>query len=56
MLGTLTVTILGDGLADTAKQGHLVVNAALAWVFAAVVFGATRTARGATAAREISKG
>ena len=46
MLGTLLVTILGDGLADTGKQGHLVVNAALAWVCAAAVFGATQVLRG----------
>ena len=46
MLGTLAVTVLGDGLADTGKQGHLVVNAALGWVCVAVVFGATRVLRG----------
>lgn len=45
MLGTLTVTILGDGLADTAKQGHLVVNATLAWMFAMLVSGAMRRFR-----------
>ena len=37
MLGTLTVAVLGDGLADVAKQGHLVVNMAFAWVFACIV-------------------
>jgi len=41
-LGTLTVTVLGDGLADVAKQGHLIYNAALTWWIAALVIG-TRT-------------
>jgi hypothetical protein len=36
-LGTLTVTVLGDGLADVPKQGHLVYNAALVWWISALV-------------------
>jgi hypothetical protein len=45
MLGTLAVTILGDGLADTGKQGHLVMNAALVWLCAMLVSGAMRRLR-----------
>lgn len=37
MLATLGITVLGDGLADVAKQGHLVVNAALAFAWIGIV-------------------
>ena len=51
-LGTLTVTVLGDGLADVPKQGHLVYNMALAWFIGAAVFITQRllAMRGETAA------
>ena len=58
-LGTLTVTVLGDGLADVPKQGHLVYNAAFTWWIGALVVGgrslfpATRRRR--TAGEQVAK-
>ncbi|MEP6938697.1 MAG: hypothetical protein ABI846_02950, partial [Rudaea sp.] len=43
-LGTLAITVLGDGLADVPKQGHLIFNMSLAWSIGAVVFALQRGA------------
>jgi hypothetical protein len=40
MMATLSITVLGDGLADTPKQGHLIINAALAWWICVLTLGA----------------
>lgn len=42
MFATLTITVLGDGLADTPKQGHLIPNIALAWWVSIAVLGVAR--------------
>lgn len=46
MLSTLTITVLGDGLADTPKQGHLIPNVTLAWWICVLALAASRAKRG----------
>ena len=48
MIATLGITLAGDGIADVAKQGHLIFNASLAWIVVATI---TLTGRFATAPR-----
>ena len=43
MAATLGITVLGDGLADTPKQGHLIINAALAWWICLLALGVTKS-------------
>jgi hypothetical protein len=45
MAATLGITVLGDGLADTPKQGHLIINAALAWWICVLALGVTKSLR-----------
>lgn len=44
MLATLGITLAGDGIADVAKQGHLIFNVSLAWVVVGTIALAGRLA------------
>lgn len=44
-LATFGITIFGDGLADVAKQGHLIFNTSLSFACVAIVLGACAALR-----------
>lgn len=49
-LATLAVIVLGDGLADVPKQGHLIFNASLWWCFAVLLVLVVRRMQGGSSA------